>query len=163
MNARTRWIGAIVGMLSFPVALYGLAFVLTANDPSFRVDRGYKQRTEVYDEDLIQRAANDRLNWSIGIAPAHREGVMELRATDSSGLPLISANVEIELFHAARSALATTLRLSETGPGQYETAFAPRHSGQYVARATLVRGSDRYVRELRFWADAVSAANTDDR
>lgn len=163
MNARTRWIGAIVGMLSFPVALYGLAFVLTANDPSFRVDRGYKQRTEVYDEDLIQRANNDRLKWSIGIEPAGSEGSLQLRATDSMGKAIVAATVDVEIFHAARAALATTVQLSETAPGHYETAFVPRHSGQYVARATIVRGTDRYVRELRFWADAAIAVHTDDR
>lgn len=155
MNARARWTTAICGMLSFPVLLYGFAFSITTNDPSFRVDRGYKQRTESYDLEMRQRAVNARLGWNVTVGCEATRGVLTVRLTDAEAVPIAGAAVEVEVFHAARSARSTRLVLVEGSPGEYSAAYDPRHRGQYVARVAAARFEDAFAAERRFWVDSV--------
>lgn len=161
MNARTRWMTAIIGMLSFPAVLYGVAFAIVSNDPSFRVDRGYKQRTESYDEDLRQRAVNQRLAWSADVAMEGGEVVV--RPTDASSSPIVAATVEAEIFHAARSARSSRLALTEHDPGCYTIGYRPERAGQYVLRITIRLGNEVFTSDRRIWVDRTGNDDADVR
>lgn len=80
-------------------------------------------------------------NMDLALTSTGGETVAEVRLLEDAGTFLNDAEVEADIFFAPAQSLSSALqplgtrRMSQTGPGTYQTTFRPDQSGVYLVRA----------------------------
>jgi nitrogen fixation protein FixH len=92
MTARTRWVGAIVGLLVANV-LAMVVLLGAAHTGRSQVIPDYYERAVNYDDAIDQAARNRALGWQVTAA---WNGIIVADVRDRDGQPLLGAAVEIE-------------------------------------------------------------------
>lgn len=140
MNAGTRWIAIVIGLLAANV-LAVVILIGTAGDPSPRVVPDSYQRALDYDRTMAERTDSAALGWGarlrlIEISPGR--GRVELELTDRAAAPLAGATVAVEVRQRSL-ATGVTVALTESAPGRYagEVAVTGRGLHELGLRAQL--------------------------
>lgn len=149
-SARGRqWPFIIVGLLMVSVVAHVVLVVRAFDDPSFAVERDYYAKAVAWDERMAQERANEALGWTAGVELERRGEltrlVIELR--DVLGRDVAGADVQVQVFHKARSAevLEATLDAKD---GRYVAELPMRRAGRWEIRLRARRGDDVFTAVL---------------
>jgi nitrogen fixation protein FixH len=134
-RARRRWVAFVVGIFASQAALWVFAIALVASDSSHAIVSDYDRRALDWDENVRRRQSSAALGWSAEISVETRLGhdghVLAVKLADAQALPISDAEVEVTVFHQAKAAERTTLRLHADGRGGYEAVAPMTRSGKW--------------------------------
>jgi len=128
VNAATKWILAIVGLLAGNMIAMGI-LIAASHDGGSQVIPAYYDKAVHYDDQIDQAARNARLGWPIAASIEHDALVI-------SGAP---AGADIHVTGYARAHADRTFALA--GP----RVPLPAH-GWLDLTITVVRGADQFIR-----------------
>ena len=141
MNAATKWILAIVGLLAGNI----LAMVILATSAHGRdaqIIPDYYARAATYDQQMADSARSRALGWTADARLV--AGNVEVSVRDAGGRALDAAKVRVAGYQRAHLAQGFDLPLAPIGGGTYR---APVTSGQGVHDLTIIveRDGTRFV------------------
>lgn len=147
------WMLFPVGLLVTSVSGWLVMVSLAVDDPGFAVEPDYYKRAAHYDEEIEQRAENNRLGYRVEVASfSPSEGntaelVLVVRGAD--GEPLSSAHVGAEVIPVARAFDAQHLTLKARVPGVFEARLERPRPGLYEVRVRVEVQGRVFTRVLR--------------
>lgn len=149
--AHVVWPGLVVGLLGMSVTMVTITVVAAVGDPSFAVESDYHEKAMQWDEHVAQQATNADLGWNVvvdlGTMPGSVDQTLNVRLTDSVGLPISGASLSGGCFHYAAADRVQSLVFAEL----------PEEPGTYAAPAVLNRGG---LWDLRLQADGAGSRFT---
>ncbi|MBL8767687.1 MAG: FixH family protein [Planctomycetes bacterium] len=152
--ARRVWVGVVVGMLGFCIAMQATLLVYATNDPSFAVERDYEQKAARWNDVARQRADNERLGWSADaelVPPTQRGEPAELKVVlkDRGGHTIRDASISFEACAIARASHVEAGAAEPTALGDYVAALREPRPGLWEVRLTAERAGERFTATLR--------------
>jgi hypothetical protein len=130
----------------------GTMATIATQDPGFALERDYYKKAVAYDDEIAQRAENERLGWSIetevGPVTSGSERRFVVRARDGAG-PIAGARVNVEALRNATAQHPLAAELVEQKAGEYEGRLPLRGAGLWEFRLTLERGGERFTKVER--------------
>lgn len=163
MKAGMAWPVGIVVCLGLSVAA-NIGFMLVANDdPAFAVEPDYYRKAVAFDSSMARERASNALGWRVAVtvAPMELGKPTELRllVTDSAGIPIRDATVQVLAMHNARSGERLVAQLAaDSAQGGYHAALAITRPGLWEIRSQVTRGQDQFAVSQR--VDVVQRAST---
>lgn len=138
MNAASKWILAIVGLLAANLVAMGLLIAAARSDRA-RVLPDYYERAVRYDQTIEQAAVSARLGWQVEA----RLGADSLTVTvrDRDGVLVRDARVDIEAMSRARG----VVEVARAVPTDAAYVVRARWGGLYDVTIRVARGEDLYV------------------
>lgn len=128
MQAGTRWIVGIVGVLAITIGSgVTLAVVAHSGDRS-RVLPDYYQRAANYDERVAKVAANQKLGWQTTVRSIG--GNVQVCVTDASKLPVLTS-VAISAFHRTAPKTPLTIAMGAADAQGCAVGALPPQRGWY--------------------------------
>lgn len=145
MKSGRFMIALVLGLLFSGVGANVYLVYAAARDPSFAVEPAYYEKAVRWDEIQAERQSSAKLGWSVEARLGAEALRVELR--DEQGLPVVDAEVELEVFHNARAKerLLSPATPSESG---YELPGPFDRPGLWVVRVRARRGPALFVAEL---------------
>lgn len=145
MNAATKWILAIVGLLAANlIAMIVLASV--AHSGGAQVIPDYYETAARYDETLDERARSKALGWTA--AATLHGAVVDVEVRDAAGGALDGARVTVTGYPRAHAAARFELELSPVGDGGYRGALSAHRGGVHDVTVIVERAGERFTRAL---------------
>ncbi len=130
------WPLLVLGLLGGLLIMNGVMLYVATRDPSFAVEKDYYQKALDWDEKRAVDAASDALGWSLAVALAMEGANVRVTATiaDRESAPVTGAEVSLEAFHLARSAMERSVTLVEESPGVYMVTWPAMRPGIWELR-----------------------------
>ena len=130
------WTGFIVCFFLIQAVIWMVAISITHRDHSHAVVSGYDEQALNWDEIKKQQKASQALGWSSQLSVENKSDTigqrkLNLILLDRHGLPVTSADVEIQAFHRGRAAIVQKVDIVETAPGKYVTRLQIRNPGKW--------------------------------
>jgi len=152
MKPGAWWPIAIVGVLAVTVGA-NVALMIAARDPNaYVVEPDYYEKAVRWDSTLAQARHDVALGWAVDarLGPWSPRGTpLELALADSTGAPLASALVEVELVNNLDPAHAVHASLAPRSPGRYAANVALPRAGLWELRTTVRRAGELFTADLR--------------
>lgn len=145
MNAATKWILAIVGLLVANLAAM-VVLATAANRGHAQVIPAYYETAARFDETLDERARSRALGWTA--EAALRGPTVDVVVRDARGASLDGARVRVRGYQRAHAAARFDVALSPVGDGTYRGALPAAHAGVHDVTVVVERGGARFTREL---------------
>jgi len=144
-----RWPIIIVSALALHMAASAFFVYLATSNPSFAVEEDYYQKALDWDKRRAQDAVNRTLGWRLASElnddPASSGAALQVLLSDSEGIPIDGAVVEVEAFPIARADQILRQRLHRAGEGRYAATLTMRRQGRWELRFVATRGADRFT------------------
>lgn len=143
----------IFGLIGVNMVIVAVTVAAATRDRSFAVEPDYDVKALRWDE---QRAAAERsraLGWSATLTAertAPEAGYLAVTLTARDGTPIEGAVVDLDMFHSARAAHHTRLRLSPGAPGVYGAPAPLDRHGLWEIELTARCGADHFAARLGF-------------
>jgi nitrogen fixation protein FixH len=154
---RDRWMFVPVAFLSITVTVAVTTVSLAVVGRPVGAEPEYYAKAAAWDEELAQRAANDRLRWNISpeIEPgADGRPHLTLRIHDKYAGVIDAETVTVEAIPVANADLRETIGLRRVGEGHFDAPLSARVQGQWEFRVRVTKGesvyTDTFRRTLRF-------------
>ena len=149
MKRGTRWPVAVTAILGLTVAANIGLITIARQDPSFAVEENYYQRGLHWDDELAQRAHNEKLGWRLlaTLAPIERGRGAELRVAlrDAAIAPIPDASIVVRAIHVARANDPVEVTLKPSGSGEYRALVPLERAGLWELRIAVHRGAELYT------------------
>lgn len=139
MNATTRWILIVVGLLVSNAIAMGF-LVLASSTSRAEVIPDYYAKAATYDTVIEQGEKNRALGWRIDRLAV--DGELALDVHDAKGAPLDGARVRVMVMARANGRV-TEIDLLPHGEGRYVAAH--RATGVEDLAITVDRGGERFT------------------
>jgi nitrogen fixation protein FixH len=160
MNKGMTWPCAVVGLLGMNVAIVGVMVYQASTNTTMVPEPRYYERAVHFDEQVAQRAQNERLGWTAGAvltAPGRGAPRLALRLTGRDGAPIAGALVRADVIPNARPASRGAITLAPEDD-QYCGEVPSNQPGLWTVRLEARRGADVFTAELSVAMGAASAA-----
>ena len=138
-----RWVLFIGVLFVAQVGLWIGAAIHVAGDESHAVVDDYDARALTWDERRQRQRRSDATGWRADVAvetAADAELVVVLR--DAQGRPVVGASLRATVFHNARAAATTNVRLSAAGDGTYRAVAPMTRAGKWTVQLVGERGEE---------------------
>ncbi len=153
------WPWLIAASLLFTVGVnVVMVFAATADPNGTVVEPDYYRKGVEWDRTMAQRAASERLGWSVRaeFEPGHGDSTrLVVHVTGRDSLPVLGVRSSVELIHNRAAARPMRAALVELGGGRYAAPLLLRHAGLWEVRLAGRRGSERLTITLRVDLPAV--------
>ena len=123
-----------------------------AGDPSFAVEPDYYAKSLAWDEELRQRAANERLGWRFEArtdARGARRLLVSVQLLDTAGRVVDAERIELEAFPVARASHVSLLALRLDERGDWVAELPLTHGGLWELRLEAFSAGERFTQVLR--------------
>jgi hypothetical protein len=140
------WAAVPVVLLGALTGGLGIVAYVATRDPSFAVERDYYKKAVNYDEQRDQDETNQKLGWRLNVQ-ARADGSriqLDAKIDDSHGKPVEDAQIQVEAFPIARSAMVTTTRFA-SGTAQLPLVA----TGLWELRFTVDSRGLRFTQTIR--------------
>ncbi len=154
---RDRWMFVPVAFLSITVTVAVTTVSVAVVGRPIGAEPEYYAKAAAWDDELAQRAANDRLRWAI--SPEIEPGpdgrpLLTLRINDKYSGVIDAESVTVEAIPIANADRRASIPMRRVGEGHFDAPLDARVPGQWEFRVRVVKGesvyTDTFRRTLRF-------------
>lgn len=146
MSPGARYIGLVIGLLGFSVAVCIALAVTAGADPSLAVEPDYYKKAIHFDEIRAEEMASERLGWRSRLGSLRVGDTVTFKIEDVNGRPITGLAGTLEAFANVRAGSPITAAVEEIGPGEYRAPIIVARAGRWEIRARLAR-DDEVFRE----------------
>lgn len=149
MKRGMMWPVAVAGVLCLTIAANIWLIVIARHDPSFAVEDNYYERGLHWDDELAQRAHNEKLGWRLlaTLAPIEQGRGAELHVAlrDAAVAPIPDASIVVRAVHVARANDPVEVTLEASGSGEYRALVPLQRTGLWELRIAVHRGNELFT------------------
>ncbi|QDT67936.1 FixH [Planctomycetes bacterium MalM25] len=164
--SRFFWPALVVVLLLGHVVLITGSLLLSSTwiPAATTAPSGYEAALK-WDTLQAERAASDRLGWTLTMTPTDQTEVngdrlVRFNLTDADGVPLNGADLDVTLYHHSRpqQPIEVDRVPNASTPGEYATTLSMNRVGLWRLAAVATRGDERFRVETDQWVAAAKGA-----
>jgi nitrogen fixation protein FixH len=118
------------------------------DDQHLAFEPDYYRKAVAWDSTVAQAERSRTLGWVATLALG-TDGHLTAQLADSTGQPVDSAAMAVEVIPIAHANRAVSVALSPSGAGRSEAGISLVYPGLHELRLTAVRGGDRFTTTVR--------------